>query len=242
MTGQPLTIAEQTRQLFDAKAATWSAKYVPRGPLAGRLARLSDAAQHYVPYAGSILDLGCGTGELARVLVAAGFQVTGCDISAEMLDRAVQADGPHAIGWFWLDPGWQALPFGVSAFDAVVASSVLEYVDEPAAVLRECARVIRPGGVMLCTVPNPAHPVRWLERLIQVAAQEPLARVVPKHAPQLDSYMAYLRLSRQRRPARWWYRVAESTGLDAVIPPTETWGRAPLRLLAFRRSDRRNLP
>ena len=62
-----------------------------------------------------------------------------------------------------LQPGWQTLPFASASFDAVVAASVLEYVGSPAAVLGECARVLRPGGVMLCTVPDLTHPVRWLE-------------------------------------------------------------------------------
>ena len=110
-----------------------------------------------------MLDLGCGTGELARHLAAAGLRVTGCDISAEMLARLPRPIPTGAVEWVPLDPGWQTLPFESASFDAVVAASVLEYVDEPAAVLRECARVLRPGGVVLCTVPDLTHPVRWLE-------------------------------------------------------------------------------
>ncbi len=110
-----------------------------------------------------MLDLGCGTGELARHLAASGLRVTGCDISANMLNQAAAADAAGAAGWVPLQPGWQALPFAPASFDAVVAASVLEYVGSPAAVLGECARVLRPGGVMLCTVPDLAHPVRWLE-------------------------------------------------------------------------------
>lgn len=241
-TGRSLSIGEQARKLFDAKAATWPAKYVPDGRLADRLSRLSAAAQQYLPPGGSILDLGCGTGELARTLAIAGFRVTGCDISAEMLDRAALARDTESVSWVRLDPGWQALPFGPSTFDVVVASSVLEYVDNPRAVLRECARVLRPGAAMLCTVPDPAHPVRWLERLIQMTAREPLARAIRRHVPRLDSYLVYLDISRQRRPARWWHRLAESTGLDAVVTRSGTQAPSPLRLLVFRRSDRRNLP
>ena len=62
-----------------------------------------------------------------------------------------------------LRPGLADAAVRSATFDAVVAASVLEYVDSPAAVLGECARVLRPGGVMLCTVPDLAHPVRWLE-------------------------------------------------------------------------------
>jgi hypothetical protein len=56
------------RQLFETKAATWSSKYTPDGRLAGRLTRLSRAVTHHVPAGGSILDLGCGTAELADAI------------------------------------------------------------------------------------------------------------------------------------------------------------------------------
>ena len=107
---------------------------------------------------------------------AAWLRVTGCDISAEMLARAAAGDPGGAVEWVELDPRWQRLPFESATFDAVVAASVLEYVDEPAAVLRECARVLRPGGIVLCTVPDLTHPVRWLEWLAGLAARLPLAR------------------------------------------------------------------
>ena len=105
-----------------------------------------------------MLDLGCGTGELARHLAGAGLRVTGCDISANMLGQAAAADPAGAAEWIQLDPDWRTLPFATASFDAVVAASVLEYVGSPAAVLRECARVLRPGGVLLCTVPDPRAP------------------------------------------------------------------------------------
>ena len=78
-------------RLFDAKAVTWSAKYAPDGPLAGRLASLSAAVSRYARAGDRVLDLGCGTGELARTLAAAGLRVTGCDISRQMLLRAARA-------------------------------------------------------------------------------------------------------------------------------------------------------
>jgi ubiquinone/menaquinone biosynthesis C-methylase UbiE len=176
MTNRTANIATQVRRLFDAKAAAWPSKYTPDGRLVGRLTRLSGAVAYGVPAGGSVLDLGCGTGELAGAIAAAGMQVTGCDISREMLRRAAAADPAHTVGWVQLDPGWRRLPFEPETFDAVVAASVLEYVDEPTAVLRECSRVLRPGGSMLCTVPDPHHPIRWLEWLLGVAARVPLVR------------------------------------------------------------------
>jgi len=237
MTDQRLAHTEQVRQLFDAKAGGWAAKYAARGRLTGRLTQLADAVGYHLPAGGCVLDLGCGTGELARHLAACGLRMTGCDISASMLSRAAMADSAGVAEWVPLEPGWQALPFAPASFDAVVAASVLEYVDSPAAVVGECARVLRPGGVMLCTVPDPGHPVRWLEWAARTIARMPAVRATGKGLPRLDRYLTYLRISRQRRAAGWWREVAVRAGFVAVPGPARAAGRSPLRLLAFRRPD-----
>jgi SAM-dependent methyltransferase len=240
---------DQVRTLFDTKAAGWPEKYAADGRLAGRLAQLADAAGGLVAAGGELLDLGCGSGELARHLAAAGYLVTGCDIAPRMLRQAVAADQGQAVHWIKLEPRWRMLPFAVSSLDAVVAASVLEYVEDPAAVLGECARVLRPGGVLLCTVPNLAHPVRWLEWPLRLAARAPLAPIARRAPRAAGQYLAYLRTSRQRRRLRWWLAAGGRAGLEpAAIPPPAVeptapgaprpWGapREPLRLLAFTRS------
>jgi len=227
--------ADQVRSLFDAKAATWQAKYAPDGHLAGRLAQFAEALAAHVPAGGRVLDVGCGTGDLAQAADSADLRVTACDISAEMLGHAAAADPRSAIAWVHLDPLWLTLPFESATFDAVIAASVLEYVGWPGTVLGECARVLRPGGIVLCTVPDLRHPVRWLEWLAQAVAKLPMVRAVGGRWPRLDGYLAYLRLSRQRRCARWWCAAAARAGLltgPAVVRPA---GPAPLRLLTFRR-------
>jgi SAM-dependent methyltransferase len=230
--------ASEVLRLFDAKAAGWAAKYTPDGPLAGRLASLSAAVSRYARAGDRVLDLGCGTGELARALAAVGLQVTGCDISPQMLLRAVRGsadrDRAAAARWVQLAPGWRSLPFASGAFDVVVAASVLEYVAEPAAVLRECARVLRPGGVVLYTVPDLRHPVRWAEWFAQRPARVTEAPPGNGRRSPWRGYYAYLRASRQRHRVRWWLAASGLAGLRPV--PREGDGvRSALRLLAFRR-------
>jgi SAM-dependent methyltransferase len=234
-------VAVAVRQLFDAKAAAWPSKYTPDGRLVGRLNRLASAVTYHVPAGGSVLDLGCGTGELATAIAAAGLRATGCDISPEMLHRAAGSSG--AVDLVPLDPGWQVLPFAPETFDAVVASSVLEYVDDPVAVLRECRRVLRPGGVMLCTVPDRRHPVRWLEWLLGVTARGPAVRLAGRRWPRLNSYLTYLRISRQRHSSRWWHAAAARVDLLDVRCAANSAERSPLRLLTFqRRSSENSVP
>ncbi len=236
MTDQVTGHPEQVRRLFDEKAATWSAKYAPGGPLTERLTQLANGASFHVPTGGQVLDLGCGTGDLARCLSGAGLQVTGCDISPSMLDEAAATDPRGAVEWVRLQPDWQVLPFPAAAFDAVIASSVLEYVHSPALVLAECARVLRPGAVMLATVPDVTHPVRWLEEAARVVALAPGAcAAVARRRPDLGAYLTYLRISRQRHTVHWWALSAARTGLLNIPVPPNSGQRTPLRLLTFQR-------
>ena len=228
-TGHP----EQVRRLFDEKAATWSAKYAPGGRLTGRLNRLAEVVGDFVPAGGRVLDLGCGTGDMTRHLSRAGFEVTGCDVSASMLARAA-APG-SAVKWVRLSADWQVLPFAAGVFDAVIASSVLEYVRAPALVLAECARVLGPDGVLMATVPDVRHPVRWLEWAVRTAVLIPGASALARRWPRLAGYVNYLRISRQRHTASGWSQLAAGTGIITIPVPAYAADRAPLRLLAFRR-------
>jgi SAM-dependent methyltransferase len=217
----------EVMRLFDAKAAGWPGKYRPGGPLSGRLALLSAAVGRHAKPGDRVLDLGCGTGELSCRLAAAGLQVTGCDISPNMLRHAAARDGAGCHAWVRLAPDWRRLPFKPATFDLVVAASVLEYVVEPGTVLRECGRVLRPGGVVLYTVPDLRHPVRWAEW-----GAQPLARLA-RRTPW-DTYRVYLQTSRQRHRHRWWVAVSSLSGLYPLPCPVPGT-RSALRLLAFAR-------
>lgn len=227
--------AEQVRQLFDAKAPTWSAKYEPDGPLNGRLALLADTICSQAPSKGRLLDLGCGTGQLARVLAGTGMQVTACDISPGMLNRAVESDPERLVAWIQIDPGWRTLPFESAAFNAVVASSLLEYTDDPVCVLGECARVLSPGGFVVCTVPNTRHPIRWFENVSELAMRPtPIAAAISRQA-RLRGYKLYLQISRQRHSLEWWNGAARNAGLYISNSPSVARNQSPLHLLMLQR-------
>ena len=98
-----------------------------------------------------VLDVATGTGAVALELVRQhGCAVVGIDRSPEMLAvarRRVAAGGLETR--IELHEGRaEALPFPDASFDALTVTYLLRYVDDPAATLRELARVVRPGGTV----------------------------------------------------------------------------------------------
>ncbi len=237
MNNQLAPHAEQVRQLFDAKAPTWSAKYEVGGKLTGRLTRLMEALLSQVPPGSCVLDLGCGTGELARALATAGMRVAGCDISVEMLRQAARLDADDAVEWVELDTEWRTLPFKAESFDAVMASSLLEYIGDPGHVLAQCSRVLRSGGLVVCTVPDARHPLRWFESWAAIASRTP-ASEVGRRWTWAERYLSYLQVSQRRHSARWWRTAARQAGLSKML--RVHYGFKPLRMFMFRKGDELN--
>ncbi|MGW0286486.1 class I SAM-dependent methyltransferase [Streptomyces sp. NPDC003236] len=101
---------------------------------------------------GRLLDIACGTGIVTRRLAAArpGLRVTGTDLSAAMARRA-----DRRLPGTVLRADCRRLPFADATFDAVTGVWLLHLLSGPAdvrAVVAECARVLRPGGVWVTTV------------------------------------------------------------------------------------------
>jgi SAM-dependent methyltransferase len=108
-----------------------------------------------------VLDVGCGTGQLGRLLKERGHHVTGIELVPE---AATEAET-------WLDVVVTAdvevgLPFERESFDAIVFADLLEHLVDPWRVLREAADLLGSHGVVVASIPNVQN-VDVLRRLLR---------------------------------------------------------------------------
>jgi ubiquinone/menaquinone biosynthesis C-methylase UbiE len=99
----------------------------------------------------SVLDVGCGAGNLLEKLNAA--RRVGIDLSDTLVQRAKEKLR-HDPSTEILKGDAEAMPFLPQTFDAAVCSEVIEHVLNPKAVLQEIHRVLKPNGQLVLTFPN----------------------------------------------------------------------------------------
>jgi len=132
------------------------------------------------------------------------FHITACDRSPAMVNAATErSKGSDDVDL--TVARIEDMPFPDSHFDVVVAMGVLEYTDIGDA-LREIARVVRPGGMVVATMLNPASPYRLFEWCVYWPALRLLGRVerllgVTRHGAPASGIRA-VRLGRLRRMLR----------------------------------------
>jgi 2-polyprenyl-3-methyl-5-hydroxy-6-metoxy-1,4-benzoquinol methylase len=114
---------------------------------------------------GALLDAGCGTGIETTNFQrrAPGLKVVGVDVSSVVVK--VACERPDRGDALFYQAALERLPFGNDAFDYISSHEVIEHVEEPAPVLRELARVLKPGGVCAIATPNGAS--WWIDHLRQ---------------------------------------------------------------------------
>ena len=138
-----------------AEAVCARTLFAPLGPTYDRYAALLSFGQDPrwrrflvsrvdVDASATVLDVATGTGAVARELLARrGCRVVGVDQSPEMLAEARRRlEGRVEL----VEASAERLPFDDASFDGLTFTYLLRYVNDPAATLRELARVVRPGG------------------------------------------------------------------------------------------------
>ncbi len=185
-----------------------------------------------------ILDVGCGTGVLARSLSSRGARVVGVDPNEEALAAARQA---APMGTFHR-AGAQALPFADGSFDGAVFLNSLHHVPKPdtRCALREAARVVKRAGPIVVVEPLARGSFFYVLRLVEdeaevrAAAQEVIEEEIRSGAFEQSNRIDFLRREHFADPDRFLARIV------AVDPARGTivTERRPEIVAAFRRYAR----
>jgi demethylmenaquinone methyltransferase / 2-methoxy-6-polyprenyl-1,4-benzoquinol methylase len=225
------SLNEQARELFAPLGPTYdrvgAALSLGQDPLGRRflVSRL--------PRGGHVLDVATGTGLVAAELLRQGFEVTGVDLSPEMLAVAHRRFGEEVQ---LINASAEALPLASGSFDHLTVTYLLRYVTDPGATLAELARVVGPGGLVASLefgVPEgPARPLWHL----YVRTVLPLAGRLLRHGwREVGDFLGgSIRDFWERHPLQrqleWWHAAGLqgvqvrrlSLGVVVVI-----WGRKP---------------
>ncbi len=163
--------ASRARSFFDAVGPEWDAlrKVFHDDALRAR------AIAHLVPADWTVADIGTGTGILATELARLGMHVIAVDHSPRMLEAARAklseeglAEAREGAGRVELRAGEaSALPLTDAEAHAALAHMVLHYLPAPLDALREMARVVRPGGVVV-VVDFVRHEAEWMREELGV--------------------------------------------------------------------------
>jgi 2-polyprenyl-6-hydroxyphenyl methylase/3-demethylubiquinone-9 3-methyltransferase len=163
----------------------------------------------------SVLDVGCGAGFLSNHLAREGFEVSGIDASPESIAVATRHDESRSVRYQIGDA--LALPYADASFDAVCAMDFLEHVEDPGTVIRECSRILRPGGVFFFHTFN-RNPLAWL---VVIKGVEWFVKNTPRDMHVLRLFIRPDELRSMCREHQ--LDVAELTGSKPVIFAASFW-------------------
>jgi len=143
----------------------------------GKVARIKEAVVAEIPERAKVLEIGCGTGELAAMLIARGATVTGFDLNPEMIEVArekIEEEGlgnRFTLGKMGVD-GMDLFPS--SCFDAVVSTLSFSELsnDERRFTLRHSERVLKPGGLIV--IADEVVPRTLLRKLVKACVRIPM--------------------------------------------------------------------
>ncbi len=164
----------------------------------------------------SILDVGCGGGLVCEPLARLGARVTGLDPASENVEAARRHASGQGLAIDYRCGSVEELGAEGLQFDAVACLEVVEHVPEPGAFLAACARLVRPGGLMLLSTINRTAKAY----LLAIVGAEYILRWLPVGTHQWDRFVTPDELARHLRDAG--LGPARFEGL-VYNPLSDTW-------------------
>jgi ubiquinone/menaquinone biosynthesis C-methylase UbiE len=186
-----------------------------------------------------VLEVACGRGGFSRLLASRGARMFGADFSStalqiarrkitgEQTERCTQLELTQADA--------QNLPYADNSFDIIVSCETIEHLRDPAAALKEMARVTRSGGLLLLTTPNYFN----LMGLYNLYARARNRKATPGADQPFDRVFLFPQIRALLRNAGW--RIARSDGTVHQFPIRPRHDPIIVRSLETNRTVRRLL-
>ncbi|WP_322612235.1 class I SAM-dependent methyltransferase [Dermacoccus abyssi] len=180
------------------------------GPVPTLLAHVAPAMERR---SAVLLDVGSGTGTVARAAAGRGWRVLALDPEADMASMTRDALNASDEAARVMRAGLPNLPLTSAGVDAVVANFVVNHVADPRAALGEAARVVRPGGLLALTIWTPGS-AGWAD--LVGAAFEAADATAPPSA-QLPEHLDF------ERSPEGLADITRAAGLFVVVKDRTTW-------------------
>ena len=215
---------------FGALARRWWDPQGPQRPLHElNPARLAYVAER-VPLAGArVLDVGCGGGLLSEAMAASGARVTALDLAPELIEVArlhLLESGLEVD--YRLQPVESLAEEMPGSFDAITCMEMLEHVPDPGAVLRACARLLKPGGVLLLSTLN-RTPAAFA---LAIVGAEYVARLLPRGTHDYKQFIKPSELGAWLRAAGLQLQDVSGLAYDPVRRTARVGGPTAVNYLA----------
>ncbi|RYF78593.1 MAG: class I SAM-dependent methyltransferase [Cytophagaceae bacterium] len=127
----------------------------------------------YIQPGSNVLDAGCGTGVFSIYAAQLGATVLAIDGSEAMVDLTRRAAVQHQVV-IQASVDWLPLTTNLGPFDAVLSSSVLEYVPDLSAALASLLGQVRSGGLLVVSMPNQRSVYRVIEQISYQLTRQPV--------------------------------------------------------------------
>jgi SAM-dependent methyltransferase len=171
----------------------------------------------------SALDLGTGTGTLARGLTLRGWRATGLDISADMIGAARRLDAAAGVSVAYVVARSEATGFRPASFDLVSAGTCWHWFDRPA-VAREVHRLLKPKGHLVVAA------MEWQSRPGNVVSAT--SALIHRHNPQWPNDQLGFRFEWGEDLSAAGLAIVDRFQFDVTVPYTREAWRGRIRASA----------
>ena len=185
------------------------------------LVRYLELLRSFLSPSATILDIGCGSGRLVKLLKRQGFtRIFGIDIALSAL-KSSEVEKLNLT----LASAEEGLPFASESFDVIFFLDVIEHLRQPFEALQEIYRVLKPDGVLLLTTPNAGSILRPLLGKRWYALRD------ETHLLYFDSFSLLYLLSKTDflTEEKFTYSGLDLTGLNFILEKTQQGGQLVVR-------------